>query len=387
MMLRSVLLFVSLCFALPAQAVEDICIGSWNIEFLGADPKYRRDTPPRSDNDMVAIGLKIKQLGVAVLGVQEICGEEPLQAVAAAAGPAWRAVLGTSGKWSDNKTQQGVGFVYDSSIVDLLYAEELLEFPSELDGVSVFHRKPVTACFRHRKTGCDFRVVIVHLKAGRKARDLQKRKAEAGHLRSWVGKLLEDVHEDRDIVIMGDFNSTYGDDPETVLESGGLMQYLDHQRTAPTIMHFDTPIDQFCVTKAFREVQRNSFVSHHVPDAKERVLWRKTYSDHFPVTLRMTPLADDDPESTFRKGPAAQVLPTTRRRPPAAKPDAVKPDAVSQWPPKQGSMIMVRFEGFQSISGKLIRMPLERGWVVIETAVGIRAFNMEFVRSIEVSKQ
>ncbi|MGK0155960.1 MAG: hypothetical protein ACI9SE_002927, partial [Neolewinella sp.] len=35
MMLRSVLLFVSLCFALPAQAVEDICIGSWNIEFLG----------------------------------------------------------------------------------------------------------------------------------------------------------------------------------------------------------------------------------------------------------------------------------------------------------------------------------------------------------------
>jgi hypothetical protein len=199
--------------------------------------------------------------------------------------------------------------------------------------------------------------------------------------------LLEDVHEDRDIVIMGDFNSTYGDDPETVLESGGLMQYLDHQRTAPTIMHFDTPIDQFCVTKAFREVQRNSFVSHHVPDAKERVLWRKTYSDHFPVTLRMTPLADDDPESTFRKGPAAQVLPTTRRRPPAAKPDAVKPDAVSQWPPKQGSMIMVRFEGFQSISGKLIRMPLERGWVVIETAVGIRAFNMEFVRSIEVSKQ
>jgi hypothetical protein len=154
MMLRSILLFVSLCFALPAQIASDIRIGSWNIEFLGADPKYRRDTPPRSANDLIAIGKKVKDLGVVVLGVQEICGEEPLKAVAAAAGPTWRAVLGTTGQWSDNKTQQGVGFVYDSSVVDLVYAEELLEFPSELDGVSVFHRKPVTACFRHLKTRC-----------------------------------------------------------------------------------------------------------------------------------------------------------------------------------------------------------------------------------------
>ncbi|MFT4516026.1 MAG: endonuclease/exonuclease/phosphatase family metal-dependent hydrolase [Planctomycetota bacterium] len=380
MMLRSVLLFVSLCFALPAQVAADIRIGSWNIEFLGADPKYRRDTPPRSDEDRIAIGKKVKELGVAVLGVQEICGEEPLKAVAAAAGPSWRAVLGTTGKWSDNKTQQGVGFVYDSIVVDLLYAEELLEFPSELDGVSVFHRKPVTACFRHRKTGCDFRVVIVHLKAGRKARDLQKRKAEATHLREWVGKLLVDPKEDRDIVIMGDFNSTYGDDPEKMLESGGVMQYLDHQATAPTIMHFDTPIDQFCVGQGFREVQRNSFVSHHVSGAKERLLWRKTYSDHFPVTLRMTPLADDDPGSTFRRGPREQILPTMRRKPATINLDG------AQWPLKKGTRVLVRGPGM-SKSGKLIRLPVERGWVVIETEQGIRAYPMEQVHSIEVLKQ
>jgi hypothetical protein len=96
----------------------------------------------------------------------------------------------------------------------------------------------------------------------------------------------------------------------------------------------------------------------------------------------MTPLADDDPESTFRKGPAAQVLPTTRRGPAAAK-----GDASVQWPPKKGTAVVVNFEGFQSISGKLVSMPGERGWVVIETASGVRAYNMEFVRSIEVSKQ
>jgi exonuclease III len=383
MMLRSILLFVSLCFALPAQIASDIRIGSWNIEFLGADPKYRRDTPPRSADDLIAIGKKVKDLGVVVLGVQEICGEEPLKAVAAAAGPTWRAVLGTTGQWSDNKTQQGVGFVYDSSVVDLVYAEELLEFPSELDGVSVFHRKPVTACFRHLKTRCDFRVVIVHLKAGRKARDLQKRKAEATHLRKWIDKLLEDPREDRDIVIMGDFNSTYGDDPEKMLESGGLMEYLDHQRPAPTIMHFDTPIDQFCVNKAFREVQRNSFLSHHVADPKERVQWRKTYSDHFPVTLRMTPLVDDDPESTFHRGSPDQVLPTTRRKPastPSGKPN-------TQWPPKPGTSVVVRcLDGFV-LTGKLVSVSIERGWVVVQTVEGVHAQNMAQVRSIEVAKQ
>ena len=95
MMLRFLSLFVSLCFLLPAQFAQDISIGTWNLEFLGADPKFRRDTPPRSPADLLAIGDKVRELGVAVLAVQEICGELPLATVAKAAGPSWRAVLGT----------------------------------------------------------------------------------------------------------------------------------------------------------------------------------------------------------------------------------------------------------------------------------------------------
>ena len=389
MILRSVLLFVSLCYALPAQVASDIRVGSWNIEFLGADPKYRRDTPPRSVGDLKAIGKKIQDLGVAVLGVQEICGDEPLEVVAAAAGPTWRAVLGTTGKWSDNKTQQGVGFVYDNSVVALLYAEELLEFPSELDGVSVFHRKPVTACFQHRKTGCDFRVVVVHLKAGRKARDLQKRKAEATHLRAWVDQLMKDPLEDRDIVILGDFNSTYGDDPEKMLERGGAMEYLEHQRTAPTIMHFDTPIDQFCVNKEFREVQRNSLKSHHVDGAAARLAFRKTYSDHFPVTMRMTPLADDDPDSRFRKGAESQVLPVSRRpakvASAAASSDTAKQGAAA-WRPSIGEEVKVSANGVLFF-GTLVQFPVDKGWLVLATQSGQTAFPMTSIDYIEVAKK
>ena len=379
MMLRSVVLFVSLCVALPAQVADDIRVGSWNIEFLGADPKYRRDTPPRGEEAVQAIGKKITELGFSVLGVQEICGEDVLKEVARGAGRSWRAVLGTTGQWSDGKTQQGVGFLYDSDVVTLMHAEELLDFPSELDGVSVFHRKPVTACFRHVQTGSDFRLVVVHLKAGRKARDLKKRKAEATHLRAWIAGLLADPREDRDIVILGDFNSTYGTDPEVMLETGGLMTYLEQPEPGPTIMHFDDPIDQFCVSTEFREVQRNSMVSHHVVGDPQRLLCRRTNSDHFPVSMRMTPLADDDPSATFASGPASQVLPTTRRTNAARLP----PPAEASWPPKKDAPVIVWTKN-ERLLGRIISVPKERGWVVLKTADGIVSVNMEHVTRIQV---
>ena len=129
-MLRATCLSLALLVALPAQQTVPVQVGTWNIEFLGADPKYRRDTPPRDDEDYAKIGQFIRALGVAALGVQEICGEEPLNKVAAAAGPSWRAVLGTSGQWTDGKTQQGVGFLYDTAQLELLHCEELLDFPA-----------------------------------------------------------------------------------------------------------------------------------------------------------------------------------------------------------------------------------------------------------------
>ena len=381
MMLRSLLLFVSLCVVLPTQEVTDLVLGTWNIEFLGADAKFRRDTEARSADDVAAIGHKVKQLGVSLLAVQEISGQAVLDVVARAAGSNWRAILGTSGAWDDKKTQQGVGFLYDSSVLDLLYAEELLDFPSELDGVSVFHRKPVTAALRHRSTGCDFRIVVVHLKAGQKDRDQQKRRAEATHLRSWIDQLLSDQQEDHDIVILGDFNSSYGDVPEQLLERDGAMQYLDHQTPSPTIVHFDTPIDQLCVAKQFRELQRNSLTVHGVQGTAERLQWRKTYSDHFPVTARLTPLADDDPDKTFSHGGPEQVLPTTRRA--VASTEASGDANTLQWPPTPGLHVEMYVDG-RIVEGTLIHLPIERGWVVIDPGQGAIGWPMEKVSWLRV---
>lgn len=380
MMLRSLLMLLSLVVLLPAQQAEDILLGTWNIEFLGADSKFRRDTPPRTDADIAAIGKKVRELGVAVLGVQEVCGQAVLDAVAAGAGPSWRAVLGTSGAWDDGKTQQGVGFLFDSSVLDLVHAEERLDFPSELGGVSVFHRKPVTAALRHRATGCDFRIVVVHLKAGQKDRDKQKRREEALYLRSWLDGLLQDETEDHDIVLLGDFNCSYGDEPEQILEAGGALLYLDNPGLQATIVHFDSPIDQLCAARDFRELQRNSLTVHGVKGKDERLAWRKTYSDHFPVTARLTPLADDDPAARFAHGPAMQLLPVARR----PRTHVAQQSAASQaWPPAPGTLVELLVDG-STVRGVLVHLPAERGWVVIDSGHGVVGYPMDQVRRLHV---
>ncbi len=378
MMLRAVLLLSLACAALPAQQVTELQIGTWNLEFLGADPKYRRDTPPRSDEDYQQIGAYVKELGVAALAVQEICGSAPLEKVAAAAGPTWRAVLGTSGQWTDGKTQQGVGFLYDEARLELLHCEELLDFPAELDGVNVFHRKPVTACFRHRATGADFRAVVVHLKAGRKDRDLQKRRAEAGKLREWIGALQRRRGEDPDIVLLGDFNSTYGDDPERLLEQGGALQYLEHEEARPTILWFDDPIDQMAVGRGFDELRGSALTSHAVRGEQERLRFRKTYSDHFPCTATLRLRGDDDEAATFSKGPRSQWLPVTTRGESQAK--------AARWPLPVGAEVVVTLRGGEQplrYEGVLSKpLPEERGWVVLDVQGRSFAFPMVSVQSI-----
>ena len=370
-MLRATCLSLALLVALPAQQTVPVQVGTWNIEFLGADPKYRRDTPPRDDEDYAKIGQFIRALGVAALGVQEICGEGPLNKVAAAAGPSWRAILGTSGQWTDGKTQQGVGFLYDTAQLELLHCEELLDFPSERDGVNVFHRKPVTACFRHVATGADFRLVVVHLKAGRKDRDLQKRRAEAQTLREWVGRLQATAGEDPDIAILGDFNCSYGAAPEQILEGGGALTYLEQAKASPTILWFDDPIDQIAVAAGFGELLGQTITSHAVHDEQERLAYRKSFSDHFACTTKLLLRSDDDPDATFTKGPKDQWLPVSARQG-APQPQQGRPLAV-------GAEVTVRLEssgdGQKSWIGVLAApLPDSSGWVVIEADGALMAF-------------
>jgi endonuclease/exonuclease/phosphatase family metal-dependent hydrolase len=370
-------------------------IGTWNLEFLGADDGHREmsppagergprtQLPPRTDADIAAIGRKVVELGVCVLAVQEVNDEATLQKVAAGAGPHWHSLLGTAGGWDDGKTAQRIGFLYDTRIVDLLFAEQLDDLPRKFEGVDIFHRVPVTACFRHKASGCDFRLVTVHLKAGQKAQDAQKRRGEATFLAQWLDSLRVEG-EDGDVMLLGDFNCTHGTEPETIFERGKTMRYLEQSTPMPTIMHFPEPIDQVVVSNLFHEVRPQSLAVDNDCDGMARDAWRKTYSDHFPVTVEVDAHGDDDPHATFRQGPIAHRLPRQLER--IATPTTTKPPVVVEpevWPFRVGQQVRVLAQDGMYNGTLVAPIPTtEFGWVVLQTGDGTVAVPVHRITSI-----
>lgn len=369
------------CLGAQDQPVKELRIGTWNLEWLGIDD--RGGLPPREAADYQKLGEKVRSLGVAVLAVQEIGGEAPLQKVAAAAGPAWQVVLGTTGGIEGKP--QNVGFLYDSRAVDLLQAEELLQLPREQEGLPIFNRVPVTACFRVRATGFDFRAVTVHLKAGQKAPDETKRRLESTLLHDWIVDLQSAAGEDQDIVVLGDFNSTYGTDPQRALERGGSLQYIVPKTATPTIMHFAEPIDQVAVARAFDELERASFTVHSDFGGLTKDAWRKTYSDHFPVTVAIAAAGDTDPAAKFRQATAG-LLPATKRPATEAAPVATSRQGTNAWPPKVGSTVTVQWSESREVTGRLLaEVPTgPGGWLVVEDLDKPLAIPYSQIRSVRV---
>ncbi|MCY2958373.1 MAG: hypothetical protein NT107_15210 [Planctomycetota bacterium] len=374
--------------ALVAQSVttQPLRIGTWNLEFLGAPGDFRNKLPMRDEDDFRKLGQKVRELGVSVLAVQEISGEAPLQKVTAAAGPSWRMVLGTTGIWENSPVSQSIGFLYDTARLELLTAEELLFLPRELEGVPIFHRVPVTATFRDKVTGFDFRLVTVHLKAGQKEPDLKKRELEALQLKRWLDTLLNDANEDQDIAVLGDFNSSYGAKPQQILEQGSRLHYLVPKEPLPTIMHFPEQIDQVVFADGFNELRTTSFTVDGDFDGMQKEAWRKTYSDHFPVTVEIACTRDEDPQAKFWRGEPQFALPKIgapnsgggARAPkvetvidPAPDPapkQSVRTKAAA-WPFVAGQMVQVSTMQHNFVGLLKADVPKNgMGWVVLEVA-------------------
>lgn len=298
-----------LSLALAAQQPATLRIGTWNLEQLGI-----RGDPPRSEADHQAIADYIQKLEVAVLAVQEVGSDQALDDLCRRIGPTFANVLGTTGGFSDGKGRVSVGFVYDTSKVELLHAAELLQLPTRAEGLPIFHRIPVTACFRTRQGGLDFRAVSVHIKAGQKPDDFQKRRLEVSALHGWLATLLQTPGEDQDVVVLGDFNHSYETEAATVFQRDGLVRYLKSAKaTDPTISHFDAPIDMFAVTRGFDEVVDASYDVHNEDGLRDKATWQRVYTDHFPLTLALAADRDRDPQATFTQEPQERRLPAKGR--------------------------------------------------------------------------
>ncbi len=311
----------------PAARVR---IGTWNLEFFG----NRKDNP-RTDDDVRKVAEFIRTtLAVDVLAVQEVGTLEALQQLTQLMGPSWRLVLGTTGMWRDGSGGQRVGFVWNDQRVELLQAEELLALPREAEDpqtgkLPIFHRIPVSAVFRARNGGIDFRAITVHLKADNKndidrhMRDemsTRKRVAEMAALGAEVKRLFQRNDEDRDLVVLGDFNHVFVRERSTETPTEGkvrfdlrvplLTEWPDFARLAPskpspTIRWFPESIDHVVVSSNLQQeaivaslAVHGPFTSGEPTDA-ELNAWQKTFSDHFPVTIDLDARQDNDQGASF----------------------------------------------------------------------------------------
>ncbi|MCA8923242.1 MAG: hypothetical protein KDD82_15610 [Planctomycetes bacterium] len=269
----------------PASAEPRLRLGTWNLEMFG------QRKPPRTPEDIRKIAEKIKELGVDVLAVEEVNGKAPLVALTEALGEDYQFVIGSSGALGEGR-QIGVGFVWNAARVELLHAEELYQLPSEVDGISIFHRIPVLGAFRSKVGGLDFRAVVVHLKASGKPQDIAKRVREVTALKELLTHWLSG-EVDQDMVILGDFNHTYGAPASEIL--GEAFTYLRPPTLNPTIIHFPEPIDHFAMGPGFmEEVIPGTHKVHGELAAADRDAWRLSYSDHIPVTVDLRDV-DNDP--------------------------------------------------------------------------------------------
>ena len=264
-------------------------LGSWNLEHFGS-----RNDPPRTEADLQAIADFIRGLGVQVLAVCEIDGERPLKDLVKRIGPGWKFVLGTSGRVGD-EGRVAPGVIWDDARVELIGAGELSELAGHSAAGLIFHRQPVVAAFRDRAGGPDFRVVSVHLKAGRTPEDFERRAAEAAALRGYLEKVVSDPAEDDDILVMGDFNHDPTAPEAGVWREGAFADFLAGR--GRSIIHFDRQIDQAVPLGTFEEIKPASFRIHNKEGLRDAKKWRATYSDHFPVTVELEELPDDDPKS------------------------------------------------------------------------------------------
>ena len=275
--------------ALTRPGLTPLRLGAWNLEHFGS-----RNDPPRTDADVQAVADYIRKLDVQVLAVSEINGEKPLKDLVKRIGPEWKFVLGTSGHVGQ-EGQVAPGVLWDNSRVEMLGAGELSELSERSSAGLVFHRAPVVAAFRDRAGGPDFRVVSVHLKAGRTPEDFDRRTAEGKSLRAYLEKLVSDSKEDNDIVVLGDFNHDPSAGEADAWTDGGFAKILTGR--GRSIIHFDRQIDHAVPLGTFEEIRVGSFEIHNREGLRDAKKWRNTYSDHFPVTVQLEAVPDDDGSS------------------------------------------------------------------------------------------
>ena len=306
---------------------DEIKITTWNIETLGASDGRgfaggfgRGKLPLRTDQQIQDISALIKkELKSDVLAVQEILITHTLDdgtsrnfqldKIIKALGDEWRYYLPPEEGADDDETMF-LGFIWNSAKFDNVRIRPMTFENQKLAGKSLFDRIPLIGYFDFDHPvgeGNDFVLVNVHMASGQHH--------DENHLIAMTlieynlsKQLLNNEIKESDRIILGDFN----DNPYAKTNTGNQayssalynhMQFKKYKNfvtedLGATRMNtkLTSIIDHILVNKSAQNhlIVDKAVIFKPEGGASSYANWRKTYSDHFPITISMKPSKSDD---------------------------------------------------------------------------------------------
>lgn len=317
--------FFILLFYMPLFA-ESIKIGTWNIEHLGSPGRGtggigNGKLPLRTDKQLKAIAALLRDtLKIDLIALQEVVISKsdsnsnistPLNKITHALGENWSYHVGNPGRENTNPVNNmQCAFVWNTQRVRAINIFDF-SFPNEEVGQEpLFDRKPLIGYFEAIQNGesrNDFLLVNIHLTSG-KYNDENHLAALVILEQNIANDLKQNGVQESDRIILGDFNDNPFEKKEdgTPKYSDLLYQYmawkgysnLVKENTGATRMddNLRSIIDHILVNKGAKGHIPDTVAVRYYPskDKKKLAQWRKTYSDHFPLTFEIKIKKDDD---------------------------------------------------------------------------------------------
>ncbi|MCA9234316.1 MAG: hypothetical protein KDA44_02540 [Planctomycetales bacterium] len=354
-LLTSSFLLLAMCAAMWSQsafAQDALRIGVWNIERLSSTaergfPELRGNDalPPRTDADLHEMAAYIRDVVQAdALMVTEIDADAPestslrpqslqLNKVAREMGDSWRYFLGRTG--GDLR----LGLLFNSDRVRLKKLVNLVAPEFAVSGKDVLARDPFIAWISAVDQGqpqSDVLLICVHLKSQQGPFKHNRMAAIAKLLGDFTNPATRDAltlpsaSEEPEAIILGDCNDSsfklsgfkYMFD---YLEGAGFTHVRDPAVSYPHTRVNGSQIDHIFASKRViaDSLVPGSFVVHAAPEtpASEREEYRRSLSDHFPVTVDIRIREDDD--FTFQEAFVTADPELRRRRMAALQEEAV----------------------------------------------------------------
>lgn len=298
------------------NAVAEIRIGSWNIEWLGK-PDDRSGQGRGVAQTPTDLADYIAAAKVSVLALQEIVpdggGDEPqsdeleaaLAEVGTKAGGTWQYML-FPGRGS---TDQLCGVAWNEHVVrpvpiddddpDVLRMRLPIAGGRSAQGSTLWHRPPHIVKFRlandKAEESTDFALIVVHMKADYEGDFAQHRGEEASRLTAQLPQVMQSMSE-QDVVIIGDTNMTSLREPAAMrFEAAGVIDLntkgeATHWRGGASDRIF-VPARQPEFAACSFEVMSDRYLE---PKRWEPRDFKRRLSDHYLVVTTIKVMPDDD---------------------------------------------------------------------------------------------